>query len=217
MKAIVNRLLHERVIRHFALANEIFGARDLIGEHRRDQILGAHPLQRRGHFLAAAETRQGERRRRNPAPPRREHRCVEQRLDQDRAHARAMQIMRDVLERKAVARRQRNHDRVFGRRRLKLKIEFAAKALAQRQSPRAIDPTAVRRMNDELRAARLVEKTLEHDRALRREHAQRRTRGCEIVDHLLRRRRCHPDRRDHARGRRCIRLVEIFAKPRHRL
>ena len=153
VKTIVNRLLHERVVRHFALADEIFGTRDLVGEHRRDQILRAHPLQRRGHLFAAAEARQRERSRGNPAPPRREHRRVQQRLDQDLPHARAMQITRDVLERKAVACRQRNHDRVFGRRRLKLKIEFAAKALAQRQSPRAIDPTAVRRMNDELHAA----------------------------------------------------------------
>src|SRR5262249_48378676 len=75
-----------------------------------------------------------------------------------------------------------------GRRRLQLEIELAAEALAQGESPGAVDAAAERRMNDELHAADFVEKALEHDRVLRRQAAERGAGRREIFDQLLRRR-----------------------------
>ena len=141
-------------------------ARDLIGKHRREQILALHALQLRRHLAAADEARQRERRGCVPAPAHAEHRRVEQRLDQHVARGVRMQVARDVVERKTVARRQRQDDRILGRRRLQLEIERAAESLAQREAPRAIDAAAERRMDDELHAARLVEEALHRELVL---------------------------------------------------
>ena len=79
-----------------------------------------------------------------------------------------MEVARDIAKLETVRRGQRQDDIVFGRRRLQFEIEFAAEALAQSQSPGAIEPAAERRMNDELHAARFVEEPLEDDHILRR-------------------------------------------------
>ena len=63
--------LVQRMIRDLTLADQILGAGDLIGENRRDQVLGLHPQELRRHFPAAAKSRQGER---TPATQR--HRVV---------------------------------------------------------------------------------------------------------------------------------------------
>ena len=47
-----------------------------------------------------------------------------------------MQIARDLRQLEAVRLRERQHDVIFGRRRLQLEIEGAAESLAQRQAPR---------------------------------------------------------------------------------
>ena len=57
MQAIMNGLIDERVVRDFARAGKVLRARDLVGEDRAHQILGAHPLQRRGDLLAGAKAR----------------------------------------------------------------------------------------------------------------------------------------------------------------
>ena len=82
VQTIVNCLLHQRMVRYLPFAHQVLGARDLVGKDRRHQVFGAHPLQRRGHFLAAAEAGQRKRCRRDPSPTRSEHRRVKQRLDQ---------------------------------------------------------------------------------------------------------------------------------------
>jgi hypothetical protein len=48
------------VIGYFALAGQVLAAGDLVGEYGREQILGAHPLQRRRNLGAALEARQRE-------------------------------------------------------------------------------------------------------------------------------------------------------------
>ena len=88
---------------------------------------------------------------------------------------------------------QRENNIVLRRRRLQLEIEFAAKALAQRQSPGAVDAAAVGRMDDELHAADLVEEALEHDCVLRRQAAQRRMGRGQIFEQLLGRALGDPD------------------------
>ena len=58
-----------------------------------------------------------------------------------------MQVARHLVEREAVRRGERQDDVVLGRRRLQLEVELAAEALAQRQSPGAVDAAAVGRMH----------------------------------------------------------------------
>src|SRR5689334_12292971 len=81
---------------------------------------------------------------------------------------------------------QRQQQRVLGRRGLQLEVELPAEALAQRESPGAVDARAERRMQDELHAAGLVEEALQHERVLRRQHAEGGARGGKVVDDLLR-------------------------------
>ena len=162
------------MIRYLDLARQILGAGHLIGKHRRQQILGVHARDLRRNLLAAAKARQRERDAGVPAPAHLEHRRRAQRLHQHLANRIRMQIARRLRQLEAVRVRQRQHDVIFGRRRLQFEIERAAEALAQRQSPRAIHAAAERRMNDELHAAGFVEEALEHDRVERRQAAERR-------------------------------------------
>jgi hypothetical protein len=48
MQTVVQRLAHQRVIGHLALAAQILGARELIRKYHRNQILGRHALQGAG-------------------------------------------------------------------------------------------------------------------------------------------------------------------------
>src|SRR5690606_22367590 len=88
------------------------------------------------------------------------------------------------LEREAVHGAERKHDRILERRGLKLEIEAPAEALAEREPPCLVDPRAVRRVHDEMTVAGLVEKALEDDALVRRQPAERRFRGTEVVDEL---------------------------------
>ncbi|SAK95147.1 hypothetical protein AWB82_06876 [Caballeronia glebae] len=187
MQTIVDGLLDERMRRHIALARDVLRARDLIRKHRREQIFAFHALQLRRDLAPAGVARQRERVGRVPAPAHAEERRVEQRLDQHVLGRRRFQIAPDFIEREAVAARQRQHDRVLGCRRLQLEVERAAKALPQRQAPRAIHAAAERRVDDELRAAGFVEKALHDERVLRRQHGERGARTRQIIDDLPRR------------------------------
>src|SRR5919108_4340718 len=96
-----------------------------------------------------------------------------------------MQISRHLGEIEAVRGGEREHDVVLGRRRLQLEIELAAEALAQGKPPGAIHAAAVRRVDDELHAAGLVEEALEHERVLGREAPQRGVRRAQIFRYLF--------------------------------
>ena len=117
-----------------------------------------------------------------------------------------------------MAGRERQHDRVLGGCSLQLEIELAAKTLAQCKPPRAIDPAAERRMYDELHAAGFVEEALEDDRLLRGHRPQRRARGSEVRDELLRRRRSQPKFLRQIGERRSVVKARhhVFAQPRYR-
>ena len=96
-----------------------------------------------------------------------------------------MKVTRNIAKLEAVRGGQRQHDVVLGRRRLKLEVELAAEALAQRQTPGAIDAAAERRMNDELHPARFVEEALKHDRRPGSAGSRKRLRRGKIFDELL--------------------------------
>ena len=117
----------------------------------------------------------------------------EQRLHEQVPGRARVQVVEDVLEREAVLRPEREDDRLLVGGRLQLEAEAAAEALAQRQTPCAIDAAAKWRVKHELHAARLVEEALEH-------HARRRGNGAQgaltlfqVGGELLCRARREPD------------------------
>ena len=188
VEAVGNGLRHERMVRHFTLADQILGARHLVGEDRADQVLGHHAHELRRHLLAAAEARQRERNARDPAPARAEHRRIEQRLNENFAHRLRIEIARHLGEVEAVRGGERQNDVVFRRRRLQLEIELAAEALAEREAPGLVDAAAIGRMDHQLHAACLVEEALEDERLAGRQGAERAVGRAEIIDDLLGRR-----------------------------
>src|SRR6516164_5232877 len=96
-----------------------------------------------------------------------------------------MQVAGYLREIKAVRPGQRQNDVVFGRRCLQLKIEFAAKALAQREPPRSVEAAAVRRMDHQLGATNFIEEALDDERVLRRQNTERGVTRDEVFDQLL--------------------------------
>ena len=69
-QAIVDRLLHERVVGNLARAGQVLRAGDLVGEHDGQEVLGVRALERRGHALAVPVPDEGERDGGVPAPAR---------------------------------------------------------------------------------------------------------------------------------------------------
>jgi hypothetical protein len=86
---------------------------------------------------------------------------------------------------------QRNVQSVVGGRRLQFKIKAHAKALAQRQSPRLIDPSAERRVDHQLHPAAFIKKSFCNHRGLRGHSAQHRASLQNVFDRLLRARIVH--------------------------
>ena len=80
------------MIRNLALAGEVLGAGDLIGEHSGNQVLGRHARELRRHLAPAAHPRQRQRDASGPAPAGDEHRRVEHGLDQQWPHRRGVEI-----------------------------------------------------------------------------------------------------------------------------
>ena len=115
----------------------------------------------------------------------RKHRRIEQRLDEDFPHGFRIEIAGHVGEIEAVRRGQRQYDVVLGRRGLKLEVELAAEALAQRQAPGAVDAAAIRRVDDQLHAAGFIEKALENQGISGGEDTKRPVRCVQILHHLL--------------------------------
>ena len=113
VQAVVDRLLHERVIGHLPLAGQVLGTGELVGEHDRQQVLGVRALERGRQALAVPDPPQSERNGRVPAPARAEHRCVEQRLHQHVPGGGGLEEALHVLEREAVRGPERQHDAVL--------------------------------------------------------------------------------------------------------
>src|SRR6185369_14414316 len=100
--------------------------------------------------------------------------------------------MKYIIERKAVRRTKRKHDRIFRRCRLQLEIKLPTEALPQRQSPRTIQTTAERRVQHELHTPAIIKKSFQDEIVLRRHHTQHDLRPREILNDLLRRRLRYP-------------------------
>jgi hypothetical protein len=90
--AVRDGLAYQRMVGDLAIAGQVLGTGELVGENRPDQVLRCHPRELGRHLPAAAEARKGKRDADHPAPARDEHRRVEQRLDQKRPDAGGVQI-----------------------------------------------------------------------------------------------------------------------------
>ena len=165
-------------------AGQIFGAGHLVGEDGREQILGVHALDGRGHFASAAKTQEGQRAAGIPAPARGEHRRDQQGFAQHVFHGVGMQKLEHRLQRKGMLFAQRDDDAVVGGGGLQLEVEGAAEAFAQREAPGAVDARSEGRVQDQLHAARFVEEAFGDDRMRRRHGAERCRAGLQIGDGL---------------------------------
>src|SRR5437870_1938296 len=96
-----------------------------------------------------------------------------------------MEIAEDVGERKRMLRAERQEHGVFGGGGLQLEVELPAESLAQRQAPGLVDAAPERRVQYQLHAAGLVEESLEDERVLRRDGAERHARVGQIHDRLF--------------------------------
>ena len=181
VQAVVHRLAHDRVVGQLdRTAGLVLLALRQAGEDRGHQIVGLHALDRRRVAPPAAEAQHGERATEVPAPARGEHRREQHRLRERLAQLVRAQERRGHLEREAVLRAEREHERVVAGRGLELEVERAADPLARDEPERAVDPAAERRVHDELHPAALVEETLDHDPPLARQRAERGVRRVEI-------------------------------------
>ncbi len=136
---------------------------------------------------------QSQRARRVPAPAIGKHRRDQSGLNEIFFQDRRAQHQKHIAERKRVLLDQRDADAVIRRRGLQLAIEAHAKALAQRQSPGAIDPPAPGRMEDQLHAAGFVKEALGDNPLLGRHRAEHRECIRDIINDLFRRRLRHGD------------------------
>ena len=56
VETVANRLLDQGMVGDSNLSDEVLLTGDLVGEHRRQQVIGPHPLQGRSHLSASSET-----------------------------------------------------------------------------------------------------------------------------------------------------------------
>ena len=185
MRAVVHRLAHQRVVRDLDRSRHVLLAGDLSREHRGQQVVRAHPLNRRRRLLATTHSQHRQRPRHVPAPARAEHRYCQQRLLERLLYRFAPHQREHVVQRKAVLRAKREEDRVVARGRLQLEVERLAEVLPQRQPERAVDPPAERRVHDELHPAAVVEEALEDDVLTRRHDTDRVLLRAHVADDLL--------------------------------
>ncbi len=167
VQAIADGLFDERMVGDSNLAHQVLGAGRLVRKHGRQQVVRSHALYGRGHLAPAGEAQNGERAGNVPTPASGEHGGSEQGLREQMLHRLRPQELEDDLERERMLLGERNDDAVVGGRGLQFEIEGAAEALAQRQSPGAVDAGAEGGVENELHAAGLVEESL-GDHAARR-------------------------------------------------
>lgn len=163
----------------------MFSKQELVRENHRDQVFGVVALKRRGHFFAGAVAGHGERGIGHPAPAGGEHGRRQQRLDQHVPDRGGLQITGRFCQWKTVGRAQRQYDIVFTGRGLQFEIETAAETLAQCQSPGAVDPRAVGRMDDQVHVAGFIEKAFENDFPEAGKRGQRGLGGRQVIVQLV--------------------------------
>ena len=125
-----------------------------LGEHRGQQVVGLHALDRRRVAPAAAEPQHHQRPVEVPAPAGLEHRRVQDGVLEGVGDGPARHVAGHLVEGEAVVGAERQHHGVVGGGRLQLEVEGPAELLAQGQAEAPVDPAPVRRVDDQLHPAR---------------------------------------------------------------
>ena len=112
VQAIVNGLLHKRMIGRLEIARAMLEARGLHGKDRRQQILGSVSLQMGWHLLPAAMPQHGQSPRHIPTPTNTEHGHGQQCLNEHIPRNRRLEQREHLLERETLLRTDRQHDAV---------------------------------------------------------------------------------------------------------
>ena len=185
VEAVVDRLAHQGVIGDFDIADDVLGAGHLGGKDGGEEVAGAHPLNRRRDLLAALVAQDGQGAGGVPPPAHLEHGRGKEGLSQHLARRLRAQVVKDVVQREAVLRPQRQHDIVFGGGGLQLLVERAAELLAEGEAPGPVHPPAEGGVEHELHPAGLVEEAFEDDAPLRGNHAEGGLGRGEVLDGLL--------------------------------
>ena len=162
VQAVLDRLADQGMVRHLPVARDVLQARDLVGEHLGDQVLGHGPLYLRRHPVAAPAAQHGQGGRRVPAPAHLEHGRVEEGLDQDLADGLGVEVAEDVVQGEAMGGAQGQDDGILVRRGLQLEVEGPAETLAQGQSPGPVDPASEGAVEHQVHVAGLVEEPFRH-------------------------------------------------------
>ena len=179
------------MIGNLDVARHRLGARRRVRKHAGQQIVRARALDLRRDSLALLHAQQLQRAPSSPAPAILEQRRRDRRLLQQLLRGELREEVEDIAQRKAVLLGERDVDAVIGCRGLQFKVEAAAEALAQRESPGLVQPSAERCMQDELLAAALVEEAFGDDRGLGRHGAQHGAPADNVGDQLQRGRVAH--------------------------
>ena len=105
---IFHDFVHQGMVGNLDVANNVFLAGGHVGEHRRQQVVGAHALNLWGDFLAGLKAQQGKGAVGVPAPARAENGGSQRRLLQQGLHGLRGQEVKDIGKRKAVLLGQRD-------------------------------------------------------------------------------------------------------------
>ena len=187
VQAVLDRLADQGMVRHLPVARDVLQARDLVGEHLGDQVLGHGPLNLRRNPVAAPAAQHGQGGRCVPAPAHLEHGRVEEGLDQDLPDRLGVEVAEDVVQGEAVGGAQRQDDGILVRRGLELEVEGPAETLAQGQSPGPVDPASEGAVEHQVHVAGLVEEPFRHQVLLRGDDAEGRLGRAEVFRDLCRR------------------------------
>ena len=173
------------MVRNLDIALNILLAGGHVGKHRRQQIVGADALNLGRHFLSALKTQQCQRAASIPTPARGKNRRCQRRLLKNGLHRLGLQKLKYICQRETVLFCKGNIQPVIGHRCLQLEIKTATEALAQRQSPGLVDPSAERRMDHQLHPTAFIEKAFCDDGVLRGYRAQHRPPLQDVLDGLF--------------------------------
>ncbi len=187
VQAVPDGLGDQGMVRHLPVARDVLQARDLVGEHLGDEVLGDRPLYLRRHSVPAPAPQHGQGDRRVPAPAHLEHGRVEEGLDQDLPDGLCVEIAEDVVEGETVCGAQGQDDGILVRRSLQLEVEGPAETLAQGQSPGPVDAASEGTVEHEVHIAGLVEEPFRHQVLLGRDHAEGRLGRAKVLRDLRRR------------------------------
>ena len=187
----MHRLGGDEMVGQLDVGRAIFQARLAPGKNRGGEFLRAQALNPCRHLAPPRRAHHRQRARRDVAHAHLEHRRGQQRLLEHVAHRARGNHRHQRLERKAMARVEREQHRVVDRRGLDFEVERLAKAFADRQPQPAVDAHPERRVNHHLGAAEAVEEALDHQRALVGNRAERALAAAHVIDRLARRALVH--------------------------